>query len=167
MKIQNRELHRIASTAIIYNKDKKYLLVKRSLDKKDFPGRWSVPGGGLEVDDYIDLPKNNEKLWYFAIEKSLRREVREEVNLEVGKVKYLLDMAFIRSDGIPAIILSFYCAYKSGEVKLNKENTDCVWATYKEAKNYDLIGGLLGEIEMVDKILEGDNTDKIEHNDLE
>jgi len=163
LKISNG-LHRIVSTAIIYNKDKKYLLVKRSLNKKAFPGRWTVPGGGLEVDDYIDLPQNSENLWYFAIEKSLRREIKEEANLEVGKVKYLLDMAFIKPEGIPAIILSFYCPHKSGEVKLNDENIDYLWATYEESKSYDLIRGLLEEIEMVDKILSGENPDEVEYN---
>ena len=152
MQIQNRELHRITSTAIIY-KDGKYLIVRRSLDKKAFPGKWTVPGGGLEIDDYINTPKTTTDHWYLAIENSLRREIKEEVNLEVGKLKYLLDIAFIRSDGIPVIILSYYCDYKSGEVKLNEENIDYKWVTYEEVKNYDLVEGLLQEIEMVDKIL--------------
>ena len=30
------------------------------------------------------MPKNSEGLWYNAIDKSLRREIKEEVNLEVG-----------------------------------------------------------------------------------
>ena len=55
MEIKDRELHRITSTAIIC-KDDKYLIVRRSLDKKAFPGKWTVPGGGLEVDDYVNLP---------------------------------------------------------------------------------------------------------------
>ena len=121
MKIQNRELHRITSIAIIH-KEGKYLIAQRALDKKAFPGKWTVPGGGLEIDDYINLPKTTSDIWYLAIEKSLRREIKEEVNLEVGKLKYLLDMAFILPNGTPSIILSYYCNYKSGEVKLNEEN---------------------------------------------
>ncbi len=66
MEIKDRELHRIVSTAIIY-KDNKYLLVRRSLDRKVFPGRWTVPGGGLEADDYINTPKTTKDLWYCAI----------------------------------------------------------------------------------------------------
>lgn len=162
MEIKNRELHRITSTAIIH-KNGKYLIAKRSLDKKAFPGKWAVPGGGLEVDDYINLPKTTHDIWYFAIDKSLRREIKEEVGLEVEKLKYLLDMAFILPDGIPNIILSYYCNYKSGEVKLNEENTDYKWVTYDEAKDYDLVEGLLEEIEMVDKILKGQNPDKINY----
>lgn len=155
MEIKNQELHRLTSTAIIY-KDGKYLLLRRSLDKKAFPGKWTVPGGGLETDDYTSLPKTTNDHWYFAIEKSLRREIKEECNLEVGEVKYLLDMAFIKPDGTPAIILSFYCPYLSGEVKLDEDNINHVWVTYEEAKNYDLVEGLLGEIEMVEKILKGE-----------
>ena len=162
MEIKNRELHRITSTAIIH-KNGKFLITQRSLDKKAFPGKWTVPGGGLEIDDYIALPKTTSEHWYFAIEKSLKREIKEEVDLDVGKLKYLLDIAFIRPDGIPAIILSYYCNYKSGEVKLNKENTDYKWVTYEEAKDYDLVEGLLEEIEMVDKILKGENPDKINY----
>ena len=156
MKIKHKELHRITSTAIIYKKEDgnfKYLITQRGLDKKAFPGRWTVPGGGLETDDYIGTPKNSAGLWYNAIENSLRREVMEEVNLVVGRMNFLLDITFIRPDGIPAIILSYYGAYKSGEVKLDNDNIDFVWVSYEEAKNYDLIDGILGEIKMVEEIL--------------
>jgi 8-oxo-dGTP pyrophosphatase MutT (NUDIX family) len=157
MEIQNKELHRISLTAIIH-KDGKYLLVRRALTKKAFPGKWTVPGGGLEVDDYINLPKTTHDHWYFAIENSLRREVREEAGIEMAnKVNYLLDITFIRPDGVPVVILSYYADYQSGEVKLNEENIDFAWVSFEEAKGYDLVEGLLAEIEMVDKILKGDN----------
>ncbi len=166
MKIKNRELHRVTSTAIIYRKQSrevKYLIARRALDKKVFPGKWSVPGGGLEVDDYINMPKTTKDLWYFGIEKSLRREIKEEVNLEVGQVRYLLDIVHITSFGQPAIILSFYSPYKSGRVKLNEENIDFDWVTYQQAKKYDLIEGILEEIEMVDKILKGKSENKVQY----
>lgn len=166
MEIQNRELHRITSTAIIYKEEDglvKYLVTRRSLDKKAFPGKWTVPGGGLEVDDYIDTPKTTHDHWYFGIENSLRREIKEEVNVEVGKMKYLLDIVFIRPDGIPAIILSFYCPYKSGEVHLDHDNIDYAWVTYEEVKKYDLVEGLLEEIEMIDKILKGEKEDDVKY----
>ena len=173
MEIKDKELHRITSTAIIYKpshqkfggggKDVKYLLLQRSLKKKAFPGKWTVPGGGLETDDYINLPKTTKDHWYFAIEKSLRREIKEECNLEVEKIKYLLDIAFINPNGVPVIILSFYCSYKSGEVKLDEDNIDYKWVTYKEAKKYDLIEGILEEIEMVDKIFKGENEDNVKY----
>ena len=151
--MENKELHRITSTAIIYNNEGKFLITRRSLNKKNFPGKWTVPGGGLETDDYINTPKTTKDHWYLAVENSLRREIKEEVNLEVGKIKYLLDIAFIMGDGTTAIILSFYCPYQSGQVKLDEDSIDFAWVGYEEAKKYDLVEGLLEEIEMVDKIL--------------
>lgn len=159
--IKNRELHRIVSTAIIH-KDGKFLIVRRSLNKKVFPGRWTVPGGGLEIDDYIETqPSTNDNNWYYALETSLRREVKEEVNLEIGKTNYLLDLAFVRPDGIPVITLSFYADWKAGEVGLDSENIEYVWISANEAKKYDLIAGIAEEIEMTDKILKGKNPETI------
>ena len=161
--IKNKELHRVVSTAIIH-KDGKYLIVQRSPNKKVFPNRWTVPGGGLEVDDYINTPKTTPDAWYFAIEKSLRREIKEETGLEVEKLHYLLDLTFIRPDNIPVVTLSYYCDYKSGDVKLDKYHINHAWVTPEEAKNYDLVEGILEEIEMTDKILKGHNLDKVEFN---
>lgn len=156
MKIKNKELHRVTSTAIIH-KNGKYLLLQRSKNKKAFPGKWTVPGGGLEVSDYINLPKTTSEHWYFAIENSLRREIKEETGLEVGELKYLCSITFIRPDKIPTVILSFYCNWKSGKVKLDEDNMDYSWVVYEEAKNYDLVEGLLEEIAAVDKIIKRTN----------
>lgn len=166
MKIKNKELHRITSTAIVYKKkgqNIEYLITQRSLEKKAFPGKWTVPGGGLETDDYINTPKTTKDHWYFALENSLRREIKEECDLEVGRVRYLLDITSIIPDGQPVIILSFYCPYKSGRVKLDKESTDYAWVAYSEAKKYDLVEGLLEEIDMVDRILKGKNKDSVQY----
>jgi len=154
MEIKDKELHRIALTAIIYNKEGKYLITKRALTKKAFPGKWTVPGGGLEVDDYINLkPTTSDGQWYGALENTLRREIKEETNLEIEKPKYLLDITFIRPDGIPVLILSYYAEYKTGEVKLDADSIDYKWATVSEVKEMDLIAGMAEEIEMVDKII--------------
>lgn len=161
MEIQNKELHRVVSTAIIH-KDSKYLILRRSLQKGMFPGRWTLPGGGLIVDDYINIPRSTPDAWYFAVSNSLRREVKEETGLGVGKLNYLLDIAFIRPDGTPVITLSYYSDWQDGEVKLNEENIDYKWVTVEEAKNYDLIEGLLEEMEMADKIIKGADIDKVE-----
>lgn len=154
MGIKNKELHRVVSTAIIH-KEGKYLLLQRSLNKKAFPGKWTVPGGGLEISDYINLPRTTTNHWYFAVENSLRREIKEETALEVGKLKYLCDMTYIRSDEIPTVILSFYCDWKANSVRLDEDNINYTWVTVKEAKNYDLVEGLLEEIKMVHKIIKG------------
>jgi 8-oxo-dGTP pyrophosphatase MutT (NUDIX family) len=53
-------LHEVAITAIIV-KDGKYLITKRSANKRRFPSMWTVPGGKLETKDYKDFPKDAER----------------------------------------------------------------------------------------------------------
>jgi len=158
MKIKDRELHRIVTTTIIYKSSKAgllYLITKRAAHKKVYPNKWIVPGGGLEVDDYINTPSSTKGTiqWYGALNNSLIREIKEEVNLKIGKPELLVDITFIRPDGIPVIIFSYYAKYVSGKVKLDKEATDFKWVTVKEAKKYDLVDGIWEEIRDVEKIL--------------
>jgi 8-oxo-dGTP pyrophosphatase MutT (NUDIX family) len=158
--IKNRELHRIVSTAIIY-KEGKYLITKRSPDKKVWPNRWTVPGGGFEIDDYVNLPPTTKQTWYFGLTNSLRREVKEEVGLEIGRINYLLDLTFIRPDNIPVLTLSFYAPWKKGKVKLNSESTEFVWVDAKNVDKFDLIEGIGTEIKKADAIRRGKNPEKI------
>jgi 8-oxo-dGTP diphosphatase len=157
MEIKYRDLHRITTTTIIYRKrgsNFEYLITKRAPHKKAFPNKWTVPGGGLEVDDYINKKPNTKSgHWYGVLNNSLIREVKEEVNVKVGKPELLVDIAFIIPDGTPVIILSYFAKYISGKVKLDEDATDFKWVTIKEAKKYDLIDGIWGEINDVDKLL--------------
>ena len=91
--MENQYLHEVVITAIII-KDKKYLVTKRSATKKRFPNMWTVPGGKLESKDYLELPKDTKDYWYNVLERTLRREVKEEVGLDVklaGEVRSFKD----------------------------------------------------------------------------
>ena len=153
----DKELHRIAITGIIYNDEGKYLVTQRALTKKAFPGMWTVPGGGINTDDYINTPPTiGDGQWYNVVEKTLRREILEEVNVEIEKPEYLLDLAFIRPDNTPVLVLSYMCKYASGDITVDGDGGDTTafaWATLDELRSYDLIPGILEEIEMVEGIL--------------
>lgn len=112
-------------------------------------------GGGLSTDDYInDTPSTPDGLqWYGALEKSLYREIKEEVNLEIGKPTFLVDLAFMRPDGIPVICFSYFAPYVSGDVVLDEDATEFAWVTLEQAREYDLIDGIWDEIRQVDEIL--------------
>lgn len=132
----------------------KYLITRRAFTKKAFPGKWTVPGGGLNTDDYTNLPPTTPAgQWYNALENNMRREIREEVRVEIGKPQFLLDPTFIRPDGVPILVLSYYATYEGGDIKYDEDTIDHAWVTVDELKNYELIDGIAEEIEMVDKIL--------------
>ena len=144
--------HYIVVTGIIIKKGK-YLITKRSLKEAAFPGLWTVPGGKLRRSDYADLPKDTADHWYNVLERLLEREIEEEAGVKIKNIRYLLSLAYLRSDGIPTVILSFYCDYNGGEVKLSDELIDCTWVTIEELEKYKLVPGLREEIELVDKTL--------------
>lgn len=145
------EKHYIAVTGIII-KDGKYLITKRSLNKKAFPGKWTVPGGNLEMEDYINLEKDTSVHWYNVLEKVLRREIKEEVGLEVKNIGYITSMTFMKGDE-PMLIVSLYVDYESGGVVLDEESIDYKWVNLEEAKKYDLIEGIYEELEILDEML--------------
>src|SRR3989344_1974554 len=115
--MENQYLHEVAITCIII-KDGAYLITRRSPNKKRFPGKWTVPGGKLETDDYINLPKDTEFYWYNVLEKVLRREVMEEVGVEITNIEYVTSLATTHSYGNPSLVISCMADYVSVKVKL-------------------------------------------------
>jgi 8-oxo-dGTP pyrophosphatase MutT (NUDIX family) len=144
--------HFVVATGIIVN-DEKYLIVKRADWEKAFPNRWAVPGGKLEPTDYVTRKKDASELWYNIIEDLVKREVKEEVNLEIGSLDYLTSMTYIRPDNFPSIIISMFGDYIPGEIKLCHALTEFAWVTLDEAKEYDLIDGIYEELQMLDSLI--------------
>ncbi len=146
-------LHFVVATAIIV-KDNRYLIAKRAPHEKAFPNKWTVPGGKLVLHEYQHLPKTSptHPQWYNVVDWVLKKEIKEEVGLEVETPQYLCDLVFIRPDGYPVVTLSYWAQHKDGEVLLSKDLTDYAWVTAEEAKKYDLIDGIWDEIKMVDDI---------------
>lgn len=156
--MENKYLHEVAITAIIV-KDGKYLITRRSMSKKRWPGRWTVPGGKLETNDYINLPKDTKEYWYNVLEKVLRREVKEEVGLDINNIIYVTSLATMHEDRAPSLVISCLADWTSGEVTLQKEECDeYSWVTAEEAKQYDLIDGILDELVMADNQRKGIRT---------
>jgi len=151
-----KKAHYIVATCIVV-KDGKFLIAKRSEEEERWPGRWTVPGGKLEKDEYMKRPHDTkEGQWYNVFEDLVRREVKEEVGLDIKNIKYLTSLAFKREDGVPTIIVSLYADNDEGAITLSDELTDYRWITIEEAENYDLIDGIYEELEMLDRVLKGE-----------
>lgn len=133
----------VAVTAIVRNGDK-FLITRRHKDKKKWPGKWTVPGGKVESDDFVGTPTDIDNQWYHVLENAVRREVHEETGLHIGNIRYLCNI------GIPDTIIVSYVADTVDQwdvIKLQEEECDdYAWVTAKEAEDYDLIDGILGEI---------------------
>jgi 8-oxo-dGTP diphosphatase len=153
--MENKYLHEVAITAIVV-KDGKYLITRRSPNKKRWPGMWTVPGGKLEVDDYTSWPKDTHGYWYNVLEKTLRREVKEEVNLDIQNIVYVTSLATVHEDKAPSLVISCMADWADGEVKLQEEECDeFAWVSLVEAKNYQLIDGIYDELEMAENHRKG------------
>lgn len=129
-----------------------YLITRRSMSKIAFPGKWTVPGGGLSSNDFA-FERQTEDTWYDVLANSVRREVLEEVGLAIDDIVHVTDGVLVRPDGVQVLLLSFAAGYVNGVVKLDDDSIDCAWATAEGARQYDLIDGIVSEIAMVEKML--------------
>lgn len=151
-------LHYVVVTGILVNNRGKYLITKRADWEKAFPGKWTVPGGKLEVLDYVLREKDTSEHWYNVFEDLLKRETKEEVGLEIKNIGYVTSMVYIRSDKIPCLIVSLYAKPIGDKVQLCSALTDFSWVNLSEAKNHDLIDGIYEELEILDKKLKSENS---------
>lgn len=102
-------------------KDGKVLIVKRALDDAHKPGIWEPVGGRLE-------PGENPFI-------GLKREVKEETNLDV-EVLNPLDVAhFMREDGQNITMILFLCKALNDSVKLTEEHIEFEWVAIDKLKN--------------------------------
>lgn len=157
--MENQYLHEVVITAIIV-KDGKYLITRRSPNKKRFPSKWTVPGGRLETSDYTNRPKDAGDYWYNILEGTLKREVKEEVGLTIKNVEYVTSLATIHADGAPSLVISVMAEWGNGDVVLQKEEAvEYAWVSLLEAKGYDLLEGIYEELEMAEKRRHGDKSE--------
>ena len=112
---------KIGVKAFIF-RDGKLLIIKRSNYSNFLPFSWDLPGGRIEEGE--------------DIKEGLKREVKEEVNLDVDILYPINVHHFIRNDKIIIHGITFLCKYKDGEVKLSREHIEYRWVSLEEAKNF-------------------------------
>ena len=117
----------VAVKAVIV-KEGKVLVLSRSQDEMDGSymnshQKWDLPGGGLH--------------FYEHSQDGLRREIKEETNLEVfvGEPISLFDVI---KNHIHLCIFTYVCRWKAGEVALSEEHEAFYWMTKEEVCQSEL-----------------------------
>lgn len=116
----------IASAALIFNPAGKILAIRRAKDPAK--GKLAFPGGFIDAGE--------------TAEEAVRREVREEVGLELDQVEYLCSFPnrYPYKD-VTYLVLDFYFVaqtHESGKVAAPKEVESIFWADPASIHSDDL-----------------------------
>lgn len=134
----------VSVTAIIKHLGQ-FLITRRSATKSKWPGKWTVPGGKLEEKDFLGTPTTTNSQWYHVLENAVRREVKEETDLDIKNIRYLCNLVF------PGTVVISYVADLEGWDIPNLQKEECdeyAWVTLEQAEQYDLIEGILEELKL-------------------
>ncbi len=114
-------------------KSGKILILRRTGKEDCFKDMWDIPGGKI---NFGETP-----------EEALRREIKEETNLEVEIIKPVRVWSFFKNNGNTQVIgVTILCRYKKGKVKLGKEHDEFRWIKPEEIENYNVHEGIKEDI---------------------
>jgi nucleoside triphosphatase len=113
---------RLIVVAVVTDDEGRVLLCRMAPDRGVFPGQWALPGGGVEPGE--------------RIEAALRREVREELGIDLRAATPLLFKDDVlektlgegRRELLHMVFLVYSCRPASTDIVLNEEFSEFVWA---------------------------------------
>jgi ADP-ribose pyrophosphatase YjhB (NUDIX family) len=109
---------------LLKNPEGKILLLKRDTNKyKNLRGTWDIIGGRITPGT--------------ALLENLRREILEEVGLELQDEPHLVGAQDIMTLDERHIVRLTYTATTNGEPILGEEHTDFGWFTLEEMKKHE------------------------------
>ncbi|WP_144699750.1 NUDIX hydrolase [Fictibacillus phosphorivorans] len=124
----------------------KWLLILRN-EKEYAGGSLSLVGGKCEIEGVSSD----------ILERTLRREILEEVGIEVEDLRYVNSSSFVTESGINVIDIVFLCQHKLGEpyAKSKEEVDEVIWMTTDEILAHTNLPAFLKEnIRLADKMLQ-------------
>lgn len=122
-------------TGIVINKDK-VLILKKSPRDYNYPNKWSFCSGYVKE--------------FESAEDTVMREINEETGLKAKIIKK--GKLFQKNDKTKDkhwVIMPFLCEVNSKNVKLDHENVDFIWISYKDIKKYATVPGLEKDLKVL------------------
>ena len=111
-----------AVAALIANPQNQVLIVRTH----KWSGLWGVPGGKIDYGE--------------TIETALKREMREEVGLEIHDLKFAFNSEIIEDPKfykpMHFVSLEFVARSESSDVVINEEIAEFAWVRLKDAFSY-------------------------------
>lgn len=109
---------------LIFNKENKLFL----MTSPKWKGKYVIPGGHIELGE--------------TIEQALKREIKEETNLDIYDIEFVIFQEFIFGEEFHEkrhfIFLNYACKTNDNKVILDKEGSDYVWVDINEALNLSI-----------------------------
>ena len=117
----------IVTVGLIVRKGDQVLIIRRG--KEPNKGRWTIPGGAVELGE--------------PLREAGRREIAEEcgIDVTVGKVAEVLENIVRDSDGRARyhyVIIDFLADYVSGDVRPATDVDDARWVSKADLKRFDI-----------------------------
>jgi 8-oxo-dGTP diphosphatase len=117
----------MVGVAVVIYRDRQVLMAKRG--KEPSKGKWSIPGGKVELGETID--------------EAARREVLEECSVEIdmGNVIDAYDIIIRDDDGTVKyhfVDVYFTAKYKRGKARAQSDVDECRWFTPEEMAGLDM-----------------------------
>lgn len=116
-------IERLNVAAVLFNHEGEILITQRSATKKYLPNVWHIPGGQIDAGE--------------TVEEALKREVKEELNLEIYEIVADTGVAhdYIGHGNLKSRTL-FIIAKSQGEITLDHENQAYQYINKDEIDKY-------------------------------
>jgi len=113
----------LSAKVVVRDGEGRVLLLRRSMNSKNNPGRWDLPGGKVDAGETFDV--------------ALLREIEEETALHVS----LTRVAGAAESQVAAVTVAYLImegALESGDVRLSDEHDRFAWVEPAELPTIDV-----------------------------
>ena len=150
----DKYLFRIAPQGVVYRKDGKMLVMKRSLKEEVAPGSLAYIGGKVERQE---IKEYKTETIYNVFEETFIRECLEEAHVKVKResIKIIGDHLFERQDGIQMIIVSLIAEFDEQlEGELDKDEVEAIyWLNLSEIDKNNMPEAVYRTYEKASKLI--------------